>query len=99
MIGKSYRSKEYLEAQVMQLKKFYTHIYIHLSVHMFICLLQLFNVHLDTYERSMEKLIQAQDTSNIDNDDTEMSSGEVRERKKRRRLKTKRKFSSSSEDK
>lgn len=45
----------------------------------------------------MEKLILAQDTSNVD--DTGMSSEEIRERnKKRRRIKAKRKLSSSSED-
>ncbi|KMQ89708.1 hypothetical protein RF55_10634, partial [Lasius niger] len=50
-----------------------------------------------TYENSMQKLVLAQDTSNVD--DTDMSSGEVRERdKKRRRLNAKRKLSSSSED-
>lgn len=45
----------------------------------------------------MQKLVLAQDTSNVD--DTDMSSGEVRERdKKRRHLNAKRKLSSSSED-
>lgn len=45
----------------------------------------------------MEKLILAQDTSNVD--DTGMSSEDIRERdKKRRRKKAKRKVSSSSED-
>lgn len=53
--------------------------------------------HLGTYEKSMEKLILAQDTSNVDNSD--MSSEEIKERdKKRRHLKAKRKLSSSSED-
>lgn len=54
--------------------------------------------HLGTYEKSMEKLILAQDTSNVDNSD--MSSEEKKEQnKKKRRLKAaKRKLSSSSED-
>ncbi|XP_024872877.1 uncharacterized protein LOC112455295, partial [Temnothorax curvispinosus] len=37
----------------------------------------------DTYERSMEILIQAQDTSNVD--ETDMSSREKRERDKKKR--------------
>lgn len=54
-----------------------------------------FKLYLDTYEKSIEKLILAQDTSNVD--DTGMSSSEIRERnKKRRRTKAKRKFSSCS---
>lgn len=45
----------------------------------------------------MQKLILAQDTSNMD--DTDMSSEDIRERdKKRRRIKAQRKFSSSEED-
>jgi len=45
----------------------------------------------------MEKLILAQDTSNVD--DTDVPSAEMREReKKRRRIKAKRKMSTSSED-
>lgn len=45
----------------------------------------------------MEKLVLAEDTSNID--DTDISSQELRERdKKRRRMKAKKKFSSSSSD-
>ncbi|KAM0734810.1 hypothetical protein ACS0PU_011629 [Formica fusca] len=51
----------------------------------------------DTYEKSMEKLILAQDTSNVD--DTGMSSEEIRERnKKRKRIKAKRKLSSSEDE-
>lgn len=53
--------------------------------------------YLGTYEKSMEKLILAQDTSNVDNSDT--SSEEKKERdKKKRHLKAKRKCISSSED-
>ncbi|XP_036140507.1 uncharacterized protein LOC118644880 [Monomorium pharaonis] len=50
----------------------------------------------DTYEKAMEKLTLAQDTSNVD---TGLSSDELKQRnKKRRREKAKRKLSSSLED-
>ncbi|XP_025262923.1 uncharacterized protein LOC112637409 [Camponotus floridanus] len=48
----------------------------------------------DTYEKGMEKLVLAQDTSNIEN--TEISSNELKEiKKKRRRIQAKKKMSSS----
>ncbi|XP_011687453.1 PREDICTED: uncharacterized protein LOC105449767 [Wasmannia auropunctata] len=51
----------------------------------------------DTYTNALEKLILAQDTSNID--DTGVSSDELRQQaKKRRRIKTKKTINSSSSD-
>ncbi|KAM0728587.1 hypothetical protein ACS0PU_004842 [Formica fusca] len=51
----------------------------------------------NTYEEGIQKLVRAEDTSNID--DNAISSNELREReKKKRRLKAKRNFSSSEED-
>ncbi|XP_011689931.1 PREDICTED: uncharacterized protein LOC105451266 isoform X2 [Wasmannia auropunctata] len=51
----------------------------------------------DSYEEGMEKLVRAEDTSNVD--DTALSSNELKEReKKRRRLKAKKQLSSSSSE-
>lgn len=65
---------------------------------MYILLIILF---LETYEKGIEKLVTAQDTSNVENN--EISSDELRERKKqKRRINAKKNislFSSDEEDK
>lgn len=62
-----------------------------------ICYLSYFFVlNKETYEKGLEKLVAAQDTSNIEND---ISSNELREKKKqKRRINAKRHFSSSSDE-
>lgn len=56
-----------------------------------------FVLNKETYEKGLEKLVAAQDTSNIENND--ISSDELRKRKKQgRRKNAKRHFSSSSDE-
>lgn len=52
--------------------------------------------NLDTYEESLHKLTQAQDTSNLDDTDGKNDTDHLREQKKSRRMKAKKKESSSS---
>lgn len=55
----------------------------------------IFVLDKDTYEKGLEKLVTAQDTSNIEND---ISSDELRKRNKQKRRKNAKRYFSSSSD-